>query len=79
MSTQLSVQHEAPVAQRPPAPHLHIIVVVSQVSPVAHAGTQGEATQAPASHIWPSAQAIPHAPQFAASVITSEQPVVQQA
>jgi len=78
-STQASPQQLAPEAQRPPAPHLQVDVVVSQVSPAAQAGTQGEAAQVPPSQTSPAAQAMPHAPQFAASFITSAQPESQQA
>jgi len=47
---QVSEQQLAPAAQRPPEPHLQVEVVVSQVSPVAHAGTHGDAAQVPPSH-----------------------------
>ncbi len=43
-------QQDCPVVHAAPAPHMQVRVVASQVSPSAHAGSQGGITHAPASH-----------------------------
>lgn len=75
---QLPPQQDSPSPHSGPAPHMQVLVVVSQVSPGSHAGSHGGMTQSPPSHTSPSAQTRPQAPQFAASRLTSTQPSVQQ-
>ncbi len=59
-------QHDAPAAHVADAPHRQL--PPTHVSPVPHAGTQGDRMQVPAVHSSPMAHACPQVPQFAVSV-----------
>jgi len=77
-SMQLSSQHASPAPHAAPAPHMQVVVSASQVSPIAHGGSQGGATQLPSSHTVPSSQARPQDPQFIESTSRSVHPSGQQ-
>lgn len=40
-------------------------------------GVQGASTQMPLLHVWPEAQALPHAPQLVGSLVRSSHPLAQ--
>ena len=76
MSTQVPPQQAWPAVHAAPAPHWQTLP--TQVSPAAHAGSQGGSTHSPSSQSCPGSQCIPHPPHAIVSVRKSAQRPSQQ-